>query len=302
MRLEARDLRLVDALAATASVTRAARRLNVTQPALSKHLRALEERLGESLFNRGDRLEPTALGTLVLGHARSVLERLDAAESALAQARETPRRVVRVGTDCYTGYHWMPEAIRSFRSRNVDTELEIAFEAGRRPLQMLRAGEIDLALVTEPPGSSAVAATALFSDEYVAVVSPTHPLAREPFLKAESLEGERVILISPPEGSTVVQNFIRPARVKPKQLADVQLIGAMAALVQGDYGIGMAPNWVIAPEVRAGRVVALRLGRAGLRRTWMAAVPRKRAADSWFKSFVTLVASAPLASLGRTGS
>src|SRR5437868_14263834 len=108
MRLEVRDLRLVDAIAAAASVTRASRRLNVTQPALSKHLRALEERFGAPLFNRGARLEPTALGTQVLGHARSVLERLDAAEAELAQTGEAPRRIVRVGTDCYTGYHWMP--------------------------------------------------------------------------------------------------------------------------------------------------------------------------------------------------
>lgn len=300
MRLEARDLRLVNAIAATGSVTRASRRLNVTQPALSKHLRALEDRFGEPLFNRGARLEPTALGALVLGHARSVLERLDAAETELARARAAPRRIVRVGTDCYTGYHWLPEAIRSFRNRQVDTELEIAFEAGRRPLRMLRSGEIDLALVTEAPAHAAVAATPLFSDEYVAVVAPTHALAGEPFLRAEALTGERVLLISPPAGNTVVQNFIRPSRVKPKQLADVQLIGAVAALVQGEYGIGMVPNWVIAPELRAGRLTALRLGRAGLRRTWMAAVSRKRAHEEWFRAFVKLVASAPLASLGRT--
>ena len=300
MRLEARDLRLVDAIAATGSVTRAARRLNVTQPALSKHLRALEERFAAPLFNRGARLEPTALGGLVLGHARSVLELLDAAESELAQMRDAPRRIVRVGTDCYTGYHWLPEAIRAFKNRQLDTELEIAFEAGRRPLAMLRSGEIDLALVTEAPRHAAVAATPLFSDEYIAVVAPTHPLASEPFLRAEALEGERVLLISPPEGSTVVQNFIRPSRVKPRQLADVQLIGAVAALVQGDYGIGMVPNWVIAPEVRAGRLTALRLGRNGLRRTWMAAVSRKRAGEGWVRAFVKLVASAPLVSLGRT--
>jgi LysR family transcriptional regulator for metE and metH len=289
MRLEVRDLRLVDAIAAAGSVTRASRRLNVTQPALSKHLRALEDRFAEPLFNRGARLEPTALGAQLLGHARSVLERLDAAETDLVQAREAPRRIVRVGTDCYTGYHWLPEAIRSFRNRHMDTELEIAFEAARRPLQMVRSGEIDLALVTEAPAHAGVVAMPLFSDEYVAVVTPTHPLAREPFLRPESLEGERVLLISPPQGSTVVRNFIKPSRVKPKQLADVQLIGAMAALVQGEYGIGMVPNWVIAPEVRAGRLTALRLGRSGLRRTWMAVVSRKRAGESWFKAFVKLV-------------
>src|SRR5687768_9720670 len=110
MQLEVRDLRLVDAIAATGSVTKAARRLNVTQPALSKHLRAIEERIGEPVFNRGNRLEPTAVGALMLRHARSVLERLAIAETELAQAQETPRRVIRVGTDCYTGYHWLPEA------------------------------------------------------------------------------------------------------------------------------------------------------------------------------------------------
>ena len=67
----------------------------------------------------------------------------------------------------------------------------------------------------------------------------------------------------------VMRTFVRPARVKLRNVADVQLIGAMAALAENGYGVGMIPNWIIAPEIRSGRLVPLRLGRNGLRRTCM---------------------------------
>src|SRR5262245_51265864 len=130
MMLELRDMRLVVTLVATGSMTEAARRLNVTQPALSKHLRTVEQRLGATLFNRSTaRMAPTAVGEMVLRHGRELLDRAAMAEAELQAVQQTTPRSVRVGTDCYTGYHWLPQAINRFGARQVGTEIEIAFDA-----------------------------------------------------------------------------------------------------------------------------------------------------------------------------
>ena len=292
MRLEIRDLRLVVTLAGARSVTEAARRLNVTQPALSKHLRLLEERIGAPLFDRSPaRFAPTVTGEALLRHAHDVVGRVSITETELQQLREVPRRILRVCTDCYTGYHWLPRAISCYTSQHPGTDVEIAFEATRQPLKLLRAGTIDIALLTRAVPRRGLAVTPLFTDEYVGVVSPSHRLAKRGFIEARDLVEERVLLLSPPETSTVMRWFVRPARVKPKHVADVQLIGALAALAENGYGIGITPNWTIAPELRAGRLVAIRLGRQGFRRTWSATTPIAHARDQGVRDFLHVVAT-----------
>ena len=292
-RLEVRDLRMVLAVAAEGSLTRAGKRLNLTQPALSRHLRTLEERLGTALFSRtGARMQPTAGGDLVIRHAREVLDRVAALELDLHALHETPRRVLRVGTECYTGYHWLPHVINRYTARHADVDIEIAFEAGRKPMKMLRAGSIHVALLSNGAPKTGFTVTKLFTDEYVAVVAPGHPLATRTFIEGRDLAGLRVLLMSPPESSLVVQHFLKPSGAKPRAVSDVQLVGAIAALAEAEFGVGMVPSWTIAPEVRSGRLVPLRLGRNGLKRLWTAVVSSSLGRERWVQDFVQSIATA----------
>ncbi|HYV96308.1 MAG TPA: LysR family transcriptional regulator [Gemmatimonadaceae bacterium] len=290
--LEVRDLRMVLAVAAEGSLTAAGTRLGVSQPALSRHLGALELRLGTSLFTRtGLRMIPTPAGELLLRHATEVVERVEATEAEMRELREIPKRVLRVGSDCYTGYHWLPPVLNRFAARHPDVTVEIAFEGGRQPMKLLRAGEIDVAVLTSDAPRSGFAVHKLFLDEYVAVVAPSHPWAGRSFVEAEDFRSERLLLIVPPDSSTVMKRFIVPSGVKPRVVADVQLIGAVAALAESGYGVGAVPNWTIAPEIRAGRLVSVRLGRGGIRRTWVAAIPRSRTRERSLVEFVRAMAT-----------
>src|SRR5690349_901398 len=112
--LEVRHLRLVAAVADTGSVTRAARRLHLTQSALSHQLRDVETRLGTALFARtARRMVPTPAGERLLATARRVLDELAGAERDLGAAA-ADAGVARVATQCYTCYHWLPGVLREF--------------------------------------------------------------------------------------------------------------------------------------------------------------------------------------------
>src|SRR5262249_49717447 len=138
--LEVRDLRMVAAVAAEGSLTQAGARLNVTQPALSRHLAMLERRVGSALFmHTGPRMQPTAAGELLLRHARDLLERVAATECELREFQHAPRRTLRIGTGCYTGYHWLPGVLSRYSARHPEVEVEIAFEAAGDPVRRLRA-------------------------------------------------------------------------------------------------------------------------------------------------------------------
>src|SRR5207253_5700642 len=111
MQLEIRHLKLVAAIAETGSVTRAGHRLHLTQSALSHQLRDAEEQLGTPLFERrSGRMPLTAAGERLLCAARTVLEELERAEKEIQNGNgKTPAAgVLRLSTECYTVYHWLP--------------------------------------------------------------------------------------------------------------------------------------------------------------------------------------------------
>jgi LysR family transcriptional regulator for metE and metH len=292
LHLEVRDLRMVTTVASEGSLTRAGALLHVTQPALSRHLRLLETRLGAPLFVRtGVRMIPTPLGELLLRHGAEVLEGVARTERAVHLSNEQARQVVRVATECYAGYHWLPGVASRFAAAHPTVEIEIAFEAAGDPFPSLVDGTIDVALVLDSPRQRGVAVTRLFADELVAIVSPRHPWADKPFLTPKELGETRVLLLSSPDSSYVVKRFLEPARVCPRYLADVQLVGAMAALVDSEFGVGVLPSWTVAADVRAGRLVPLRLGRKGTYRTWSAAVRRPQHRNRMILDFIVALST-----------
>jgi LysR family transcriptional regulator, regulator for metE and metH len=291
-------------VATQGSLTQASAVLHVSQPALSRHLAQVEARIGAPLFERtGSRMIPTTTGELLLRHAAGILQQLDAAEQALYSSGTREHRVLKVGTECYTGYHWLPGVSNRFAQAHPGVEIEIAFDAAGDPLPMLKNGEIDVALLTEHRQHRGVAVTKLFVDELVAAVSPRHAWASRPFLTPKDFSSVRLLLLSSPETSYVVNRFLAPAGIAPRQIADVQLVGAMASLIEADFGVGVLPSWTIATEVRAGRLVPLRLGRRGMLRTWSAAVMNSQRRDQSIQDFISALSTGvPAAGFRATAS
>src|SRR5688572_20968396 len=109
MDLEIRHLVLVRAVAAAGTLTRAGVSLHLTQSALSHQLQDIEGRLGTALFLRvGKRMVLTAAGEHILASAEGVLSALERTEEAIRQLAGSRSGVLRLTTECYTCYHWLP--------------------------------------------------------------------------------------------------------------------------------------------------------------------------------------------------
>src|SRR5262245_23796995 len=110
--LDVRHLRLVDAIASTGTLTRAAAVLNLTQSALSHQLRDIEDRLGTALFSReARRMVLTPAGERLLSTAKAVLEEISEAERDIRKGNGDQRVDLRISTGCYTCYHWLPSRL-----------------------------------------------------------------------------------------------------------------------------------------------------------------------------------------------
>ncbi len=272
--LETRQLRALAAIADTGTLTAAAARLGVTQPALSHTLRAVERRLGTALFTRDRRgMTPTEAGERLLRTARQVLGELDAVEEAIARRALGRGELVRLSTQCYTAYHWLPAVLRDFRAALPTVELRIVPSAVGRPLQALREREIDVAIVASRDRDEAFAYHRLFDDELVAVLPPDHPLAARPHLTASDFAGEHLLLYTADPGdSTVVRELLRPAGVEPAEISYVPATEALLELVMAGVGVSVFARWAVATQLEEGSLAAVRLGGQGITRSWSAAV------------------------------
>jgi LysR family transcriptional regulator for metE and metH len=298
--LEVRHLKLISAIAEEGGMTRASHRLHVTQSALSHQLRSIEERLGVALFvRRSRRMILTRPGERLLESARQVLRDLERAEAEVRRLGSDGGGVLRLCTQCYTCYHWLPRLLARFQRKFPKVEVRIVAEATNRAYEALLQGELDLAIVSKPVRHPGIRLQPLFQDEFVAVFAPDHPLASRRSVAPEDFRDETFLMYSDAGDNTGYQMFLAPAGVTPRRFSQVKLTEAMVEMVKARLGVAIVARWSVAPQLASGELRAARLGRSGLHRQWSAATPRALPAPPWLDEFVHLLAADPTAALGR---
>jgi DNA-binding transcriptional LysR family regulator len=200
--MELHQLAYFVAVVEEGSFTRAAQRCHVAQPGVSAQIRHLERELGQTLLDRtGRSVTPTEAGTLVLFYARAALGAVAGARLAMDELDGLLRGQLRVGIVPSITTFDMAELIASFHGEHPGIELAL-IEANTTDalLDALVARELDMAFIglhrTLPPG---IEATVVAEEEFVAVVSPTDPLAGQTSIPFAAL-AERT-LISLPSGT-----------------------------------------------------------------------------------------------------
>ena len=299
--LDVRDLALVRAIAGTGSVTRAGTRLHLTQSALSHRLRSVESRLGTPLFLRlGKKMVLTPAGERVLAAARRVLDELGRTEDELRVRAREGGGVLRLCTQCYTGYHWLPPLLRAFHAKHPQVDVQIVVDATYRPVDALLAGEIDLAVLTASVNDARLLVRPLFEDEMLAVVAPGDPLAVREYIDPADLAAAHLIVYKTERrDSYVFTRILEPAGVEPARVSKVPLTEAILEMVKAGMGVAVMARWAIAPALQSGAVRALRITRRGMRRRWAAATLRDRHEPRWQADFVALLRDRALPARGK---
>lgn len=295
MYLEIRHLKLVAAIAETGSVTGAGNRLHLTQSALSHQLKGAEEQLGARLFDRKDRkMVLTAAGARLLQTANTVLAELERAAKDIQGHDTTSPGLIRLSTQCYTVYHWLPLRLKLFQKRFPEVEFQLVVEATDNPFQALLEGALDLAIVCDPIRNRKILYTPLFEDELFIIVAPEHPLAGRKYLVPQDLARENLIIYPPKDDCTVLKEILEPAGISPRKIQEVMLTEAIIEMVIAGLGVAWLPGWAAAPQLAAGAVVGLPLTAQGFHRTWSAAQLRDRTAPVYLQEFIRLLEERPL--------
>jgi len=295
VKLEIRHLKLLTTVAETGTVTEASKRLHLTQSALSHQLRDAEDRLGTQLFRRlGKRMVLTSAGETLLQSTRRVLEELACTERLISSSNGEKRGVIRLSTECYTCYHWLPALLADFHKAFPEVEVRINAEATGEVIGALEEGKLDVAIsfCSGTPSNKKLKHLPLFEDEMLLTMSRRHPLAQKEYIRPADLAGETILVYPPRTESTLLMQVMKPAGVHPGRVIEIPLTEGLIELAAAGTGVGLLAAWAVAPEVRAKKVVTRPVGSHGLHRTWYALTLRDQPVPEYLQTFLDLLKSA----------
>ena len=275
IKLESRDLELVQFIAEAGSLTSASKLMHVTQSAVSQRLASLQSRLGVRLFERGGgHLRLTRAGDRVLAGAKIVGAELQATLADLKTLVTQRDAQLRISTQCYTCYRWLPFVVRDMREAFPELSVDVVPEATDLPYKALLEDRLDIAIVSNPDKTSDLPEHALFSDEFYAVMSKSHALAGEQHLQPQKLSGETLILYTGKKHA-IVEEVLSPAGVAPGRIIQVRITEAIVELARAGQGIAVIAGWAFddLPDTRD--LARVRISPRGFRRTWRAVVNKQ---------------------------
>lgn len=247
--MEIRYLRLIKAIVEEGSISRAIHTLNLSQSALSYQLKEAEIHVGTPIFyRRNKKLILTPVGKKLYNTANKVLKEIDNTESEIKKLISGENGVIRISTECYTSYHWLPPVLKKFKNEFPNVHVEIVFEATHRPVEKLAEGVLDIAITSNPELRDKVEYIELFTDEMFAVVSPQHHWAEKAFVVADEFKDVKLIIHSLPlETVSIFRNLLTPKGIQPKELIILPLTEASIELVKANMGVIVMAHWALKP-------------------------------------------------------
>lgn len=240
------DTRLLSAfvrVAEHASFSRAAQALQISQPAISKRVAALEAQTGSALFDRvGRQVLLTEAGRTLLPYARRVLGELEDSRRALSALSSGVTGRLSVGISHHIGLHRLPPVLRDYVRRYPAVELDMHFVESEQGCAAVEHGSLELALVTLPDEGGTLRCMEVWPDPMRVVVSADHPLAAQSAVTAQDLSRFAVLL---PDRQTftcrLIDRALAAQGMTPRVLLTTHYLETIKTLV----GIGL--GWSVLP-------------------------------------------------------
>jgi DNA-binding transcriptional LysR family regulator len=243
--MDLRHLRYFVAVAEELHFGRAAARVHVAQPSLSRQIRDLEDEMGLRLFERDRRrVALTAAGGVFLDEVKRLLEQLERAVDAARRTARGERGTLRIAYVPAVAYTGLPEIVRAFRQRLPDVEVRLQETNPARQVQALLAGRVDVGFARGPIHEPALAVETVMEEPLVAAFPTGHPLSRRKMLKLAMLAGEPFVLQARSRGPGSHDQILaicRAAGFSPRVVQEGSQTDALS-LVAAGVGVAIVPT------------------------------------------------------------
>lgn len=220
----------------------------MTQPAVSNHLHALEERFGVALLTRGRQLQPTPAGECLAEHARRVLDDLATLETEVAR-HAGPRGRLVVGASSTPGELLMPRLAVEFSAHHPDVALDVHIVDTEETLAALLNRDIEVAVVGREVNDPRFAGTVVGQDELVVVVTANDPLAGAEVTPADLADRPFVMREEGSATRRAVENALATAGITPRVAMELGSNAAVAGAVAAGAGVGVIPARMVRDQI-----------------------------------------------------
>ncbi|MFL9936534.1 LysR family transcriptional regulator [Paraburkholderia sp. RL18-103-BIB-C] len=246
--MELRHLRYFVAVAEERNFTRAARRLNIAQPPLSRQIQQLEENLGVQLLERNSRpLKLTETGKFFYSHAAQLLSQTADLESMTRRVGNIERSLS-IGFVGSTLYGMLPKIIRRFRDENTTVELSLHEMSTMDQIRALKDGHIDVGFGRIRHEDANIRRVILREEKMIVAFPEGHPLSvAKPVVALRDLVNETLIIFPKaprPSYADQVLSAFDDRGLKPRKIYEVRELQIALGLVAAGEGIAVVPSSV----------------------------------------------------------
>ncbi|SEU19218.1 LysR family transcriptional regulator [Paenibacillus sp. NFR01] len=248
------DLDIFAAVVEHSSLNRASRQLNLSQPALSRKISKLEERLGVILFNRyGKRLELTEVGRLTYTYALEQRQQRAAFLEALSKFKEGGPQIVHLGASLTTLQTTLPPLVNAYMAKYPAAELKLVTGKTHEIVSSVSEGRSDVGIIASSTLEPGLRCVPLFDDQLRLVVPEQHPLTLPAKLTMEHLARQPMILFS--KGTwyrRMTDELFQRNGIDPDVRMEIDSFEAIVRLLPTIRAAALLPKSYLRPELLHG--------------------------------------------------
>jgi len=271
--------------------TRAAEEVFLTQPAVSRQMRQLEEELGVRLFEQiGKTLHLTDAGETLAVEAGKLLGAMERTAEAVRSCRSAERGSIRIGASTTPGFYLLPDLLGQFHRRFPKVALHYTVENSLRIEQMLVRNELDLGFVGANLSSRELDLKPLVEDEIVCFTSPSHRLAKVRRIAPSSLEEEMWIIREKGSATRLLfEDWLLSRKGAIRKSIELTCPETCKALVRAGIGISFMSVYGLRSEIRAKYLVKIPVTEMSLKRPIFLARHSEKRNSPVMESFLAIV-------------
>jgi DNA-binding transcriptional LysR family regulator len=272
-------LRVFASVAEHGNLTRAARDLNVSQPAISKQLSDLEQDLGSQLVDRLPRgVRLTEAGEVLLTHVQRILQAERAAQQDLRDLRGLGRGKLSVGASTTVGSYLVPSLMGELHRQHPGVQLDLTIANTAAVQSSVLENSCDVGLIEGFVSSDLLAVETLIADDMVGIAAPAHPALRSTPLRAAALRDLPLLMREQGSGSReVIEAALRKRDLVLKPVMSLGSTEAIKNAVIHGLGIAIVSRLTVEHELHSKRLVELTFSDLHIRRDlYLVALKGKR--------------------------
>ncbi len=268
------------------SFSRAAEELHISAPAVSLQIKEMEVDMGISLFTRDKRkIELTSAGEYFLLYARRISSTLNEASTMMERLRGTQIKELKIGV-VSTAKYFLPAMLVDFKKDYPNMKIKIEARNRLQLVELLRDGEIDIAIMGQPPKDIDTRVEAFASHPHVFIASPSNKLASLSNIPPSALNQFEIISREPGSGTRyIMERYFAEHKLSPIVSMEISSNETIKQAVIANLGISLVSLHTIRSEISNKQIAILDVQNTPIMRAWHVVALNKRNASQAAEAF-----------------